>query len=151
MVRIAQGVWPDEIQERNYFTSRGEYKVDKDASKAMRESLMYKMSYYRFPELFGGTRTVDRVRQQDIPESPTLDVLDEAFTSENWIVSEPFLARASSSTALTPITQVRIYEVKKLDPLGRPHKAANAFEGGKRLKRASTSAGPKGRRRAATN
>ena len=31
MVRIAQGVWPDEIQERDYFTSRGEYKVDKDA------------------------------------------------------------------------------------------------------------------------
>jgi dolichyl-diphosphooligosaccharide--protein glycosyltransferase len=48
---------------------------------------MYKMSYFRFPELFGGQRTVDRVRQQDIPESPTLDVLDEAFTSENWIVS----------------------------------------------------------------
>jgi hypothetical protein len=31
MVRIAQGIWPEEIQERNYFTSRGEYKVDKDA------------------------------------------------------------------------------------------------------------------------
>jgi len=31
MVRIAQGVWPEEIQERDYFTSRGEYKVDKDA------------------------------------------------------------------------------------------------------------------------
>lgn len=47
---------------------------------------MYKMSYFRFPELFGGQRTVDRVRQQDIPESPTLDVLEEAFTTENWIV-----------------------------------------------------------------
>lgn len=47
---------------------------------------MYKMSYYRFPELFGGQRTVDRVRQQDIPASPTLDVLEEAFTTENWIV-----------------------------------------------------------------
>ena len=28
MVRIAQGVWPDEVQEVNYFTQRGEYAVD---------------------------------------------------------------------------------------------------------------------------
>ena len=47
MVRIAQGVWPDEIQEPNYFTPRGEYKVDHEASPAMKNSLMYKMSYYR--------------------------------------------------------------------------------------------------------
>lgn len=31
MVRISQGVWPDEIQESNYFTNRGEYKVDAQA------------------------------------------------------------------------------------------------------------------------
>ena len=48
MIRIAEGVWPDEVKESNYFTPRGEYKVDNDASPAMRESLMYKMSYYRF-------------------------------------------------------------------------------------------------------
>ena len=48
MVRIAQGVWPDEIQEPNYFTPAGEYKVDAQASPAMKNSLMYKMSYYRY-------------------------------------------------------------------------------------------------------
>ena len=47
MVRIAQGVWPDEIQEPQYFTPRGEYKVDSQASDAMKNSMMYKMSYYR--------------------------------------------------------------------------------------------------------
>ena len=47
MVRIAQGVWPEEIQEPQYFTPRGEYKVDQFASEAMKNSLMYKMSYYR--------------------------------------------------------------------------------------------------------
>lgn len=36
MVRIAEGIWPDEIKERDYFTERGEYRVDKDASKAMK-------------------------------------------------------------------------------------------------------------------
>ena len=47
MVRIAQGVWPDEIQEPNYFTPKGEYRIDDMASSTMKNSLMYKMSYYR--------------------------------------------------------------------------------------------------------
>jgi dolichyl-diphosphooligosaccharide--protein glycosyltransferase len=47
MVRIAQGVWPEEIQEPQYFTPRGEYKVDAQASDAMKNSLMYKMTYHR--------------------------------------------------------------------------------------------------------
>ena len=47
MVRIAQGVWPDEIQEPNYFTPKGEYRVDDAAPATMKNSLMYKMSYYR--------------------------------------------------------------------------------------------------------
>ncbi|KAI3611632.1 oligosaccharyl transferase subunit [Moniliophthora roreri] len=116
MVRIAQGVWPDEIQEPNYFTPQGEYRVDERASSAMRNSLMYKMSYYRFAELFGGSQAVDRVRQQQMPKvGPTLDYLDEAFTSENWIV--------------------RIYQVRKEDLLGRDLKSANAFTAGKKRKR----------------
>jgi len=123
MVRISQGVWPDEIQETNYFTPNGEYRVDDRATTTMKESLMYKMSYYRFvpvfslfaicwsswsfrfSDLFGGGQATDRVRQQTMPQvGPTLDYLgmwsvldftstltycyvDEAFTSENWIVS----------------------------------------------------------------
>ena len=47
MVRIAQGVWPDEIQENNYFAPHGEYRVDERASSTMKNSLMYKMSYHR--------------------------------------------------------------------------------------------------------
>ncbi|KAH9968414.1 Oligosaccharyl transferase STT3 subunit [Lactifluus volemus] len=116
MVRISQGIWPDEIQEPWYFTPQGEYRVDDQASPAMKNSLMYKMSYYRFSELFGGGPAQDRVRGQMIPSpGPTLDYLDEAFTSENWIV--------------------RIYQVKKEDPLGRDLKSANAFEHGKKRKR----------------
>jgi len=116
MVRIAQGVWPDEIQEPRYFTPQGDYRVDDQASPTMKNSLMYKMSYYRFAELFGGGPAQDRVRGQTIPNSgPTLDFLDEAFTSENWIV--------------------RIYQVKKEDPLGRDLKSANAFDQGKKRKR----------------
>ncbi|KAF8470328.1 Oligosaccharyl transferase STT3 subunit [Russula ochroleuca] len=116
MVRIAQGVWPDEIQEPRYFTPQGDYRVDDQASPTMKNSLMYKMSYYRFADLYGGGPAQDRVRGQVIPNpGPTLDFLDEAFTSENWIV--------------------RIYQVKKEDPLGRDLKSANAFDQGKKRKR----------------
>ncbi|EKM50582.1 glycosyltransferase family 66 protein [Phanerochaete carnosa HHB-10118-sp] len=116
MVRIAQGVWPDEIQEPNYFTKTGEYRVDDRASETMKNSLMYKMSYYRFNELFGGQQAVDRVRGQQMPkEGPVLDYIEEAFTSENWIV--------------------RIYQVRKEDLLGRDLKVANAFEQGRKRKK----------------
>ncbi|KAJ7272571.1 oligosaccharyl transferase STT3 subunit [Mycena haematopus] len=124
MVRIAQGVWPEEIQEPNYFTPQGEYRIDDHASPAMKNSLMYKMSYYRFAELYGGGQAMDRVRQQNVPKiGPTLDYLDEAYTTENWIV--------------------RIYEVRKEDLLGRDLKSANAFAKGKKRKRSK----PTSRRR----
>ncbi len=54
MIRIAQGVWPNEIRESDYFTPQGQYRIDDGASPTMKNSLMFKMSYYRFNELFGG-------------------------------------------------------------------------------------------------
>ncbi|KAG5360066.1 Dolichyl-diphosphooligosaccharide--protein glycosyltransferase subunit stt3 [Yarrowia sp. B02] len=113
MVRIAEGIWPDEIKERNYFTPAGEYKVDDKASEAMKNSLMYKMSYYRFAE--GGPKP-DRVRNQWIPPTPIeLNTLEEAYTTENWLV--------------------RLYKVKDLDNLGRDLKSAKSFDTGKSKKK----------------
>lgn len=43
MVRIAEGIWPDEVVERNFFTARGEYRVDDQATPTMRNSLMYEL------------------------------------------------------------------------------------------------------------
>jgi len=115
MVRIAEGIWPDEVSERNYFTARGEYRVDDEATPTMRNSLMYKMSYYGFNRLFPGGQATDRVRNARLPaESPQLDTLEEAFTSENWII--------------------RIYKVKDLDNFGRDHHSAVAFEKGHKKK-----------------
>lgn len=119
MVRIAEGVWPDEVKENTFFSHRGEYKVDDEASPTMRNCLMYKMSYYDFNRIFGGQRAQDRVRGQVLPQTgPTLDTVEEAFTSENWIV--------------------RIYKVKPDDLLGRTHKDANSFNVGKRKKASSS-------------
>lgn len=116
MVRIAEGIWPDKIKERDFFTERSEYRVDHEATSTMKNSMMYKMSYYRFPELFGSSQAIDRVRQQSIPESPVLNTVEEAFTSENWIV--------------------RIYKVKKPDDVGRDFAQKAAFEKSQRKKRA---------------
>jgi len=116
MIRISQGIWPEEISEPAFFTPRGEYRVDEGASQTMKNSLMYKMSYYRFADLFGGQQAHDRVRNQAMPsKGPTLDYIEEAFTSENWIV--------------------RIYKVKGEDVLGRDHRVANSFDEGKKRKR----------------
>jgi len=111
MIRIAEGVYPNQVKESNFFTPRGEYKVDHEASQTMRESLMYKMSYYRFSELYGGN-AVDHVRGVRMPaEGPTLNILEEAYTTQNWLV--------------------RIYKVKDLDNIGRDLKDATAFDKGK--------------------
>ncbi|OJI97777.1 hypothetical protein ASPVEDRAFT_37205 [Aspergillus versicolor CBS 583.65] len=124
MVRIAEGIWPDEVKERDFFTQRGEYRVDDLATPTMRNSLMYKMSYYNFNKLFPMGQATDRVRGAKLPaESPQLSTLEEAFTSENWII--------------------RIYKVKDLDNLGRDHSNAVAFDRGNKRKKATKKKGPR--------
>ncbi|KAK6435046.1 oligosaccharyl transferase stt3 subunit [Oleoguttula sp. CCFEE 5521] len=117
MVRIAEGIWPDEVKERDFFTARGEYRVDDGATPTMRNSLMYKMSYYNFDKLFPAGQAQDRVRGSKLPaQGPELSTLEEAFTSENWII--------------------RIYKVKKPDNLGRGLIEAGQFDKGGKKKKA---------------
>ncbi|KAH8593681.1 glycosyltransferase family 66 protein [Bisporella sp. PMI_857] len=124
MVRIAEGIWPDEVKERDFFTQRGEYKVDQDATQTMKDSLMYKMSYYNYNTLFPPGQAMDRVRGVKLPEvGPVLNTMEEAFTSENWII--------------------RIYKVKDLDNFGRDHASAASFERGNKKKKAIKRRGPK--------
>jgi len=80
---------------------------------------------FRYNQLFPAGQAVDRVRGATLPaEGPELDTLEEAFTSESWIV--------------------RIYKVRKEDNLGRDHASARAFERG--LKKRRRAGGRKGRR-----
>ncbi|KAI1006285.1 Dolichyl-diphosphooligosaccharide--protein glycosyltransferase subunit [Podosphaera aphanis] len=111
MVRIAEGIWPEEVKERDFFTPRGEYRVDEGATQTTKDSLMYKMSYYNYHKLFPAGQAQDRVRGVKLPDvGPTLNTIEEAFTSENWII--------------------RIYKVKDLDNVGRDHASAAIFEKG---------------------
>ena len=49
MVRIAAGVFP-QVKESNFYNN-GNYRVDQNASQTMLDSLMYRLSYYRFGEV----------------------------------------------------------------------------------------------------
>ncbi|CAD5227448.1 unnamed protein product [Bursaphelenchus okinawaensis] len=91
MVRIG-GSTPEghHIKERDYYTKRGEYKVDKDGSPTMLNSLMYKLSYYKFGQLYTEQHRApgyDRVRNAEIGiKDFEFKHLEEAYTSEHWLV-----------------------------------------------------------------
>ncbi|RMJ26326.1 oligosaccharyl transferase [Aspergillus sp. HF37] len=82
------------------------------------------MSYHNYHTMFQSGQAVDRVRGSRLPaEGPQLSTLEEAFTSENWII--------------------RLYKVKDLDNFGRDHSSAMAFDRGHKRKKATKKRGPK--------
>jgi len=104
MVRIAEGEHPKDIRESDYFTDRGEFRIDSEGSPTLLNCLMYKLSYYRFGELrldYRGPAGYDRTRNAVIGHKDfDLTYLEEAYTSEHWLV--------------------RIYRVKKPHEFNRP-------------------------------
>jgi len=96
MVRISGGVYP-RVVEQTYFSKQGRYVMDATVSDVMKNSLMYKMCYYRFQDVANG---MDRVRGVSIGYKYfKLKYLEEAYTTEHWMV--------------------RIYRVKDIDDLSR--------------------------------
>lgn len=104
MVRIAEGEHPKDIRESDYFTDRGEFRIDAEGAPALLNCLMYKLSYYRFGELkldYRGPAGYDRTRNAVIGNKDfDLTYLEEAYTTEHWLV--------------------RIYRVKKPQEFNRP-------------------------------
>ncbi|XP_063724781.1 dolichyl-diphosphooligosaccharide--protein glycosyltransferase subunit STT3A-like [Symsagittifera roscoffensis] len=90
------------IKESDYYTPTGEFRVDREGSGTLLNCMMYKMSYYKFGQVYtDGSKPpgYDRVRDVEIGNKDfELTVLDEAYTTEHWIV--------------------RIYKVKKPDNRG---------------------------------
>ncbi|XP_019448368.1 PREDICTED: dolichyl-diphosphooligosaccharide--protein glycosyltransferase subunit STT3A-like isoform X2 [Lupinus angustifolius] len=83
MVRIGGGVFPH-IKEQDYLRD-GQYRVDSQATPTMLNSLMYKLSYYRFVETDG--KAFDRVRQTEIGKKYIkLTHFEEVFTTHHWMV-----------------------------------------------------------------
>ena len=88
MVRIAAGVFP-QIKEKNYY-NRGHYRVDRGVSETMKNSLMYRLAYYRFGEVrtrHDQPSGYDTVRNCEIGlKKYDLKYFREAYTSDRWIV-----------------------------------------------------------------
>ncbi|XP_017767673.1 PREDICTED: dolichyl-diphosphooligosaccharide--protein glycosyltransferase subunit STT3B [Eufriesea mexicana] len=104
MVRIAEGEHPQDIRESDYFTEKGEFRVDSEGSPTLLNSLMYKLCYYRFGEVkmdYSSPFGFDRTRNAEIGNKNfQLTYLEEAYTTEHWLV--------------------RIYRVKKPNEFNRP-------------------------------
>jgi len=103
MVRIGGSTDRGEhIKEMDYYTPQGEFRIDKEGSPTLLNCLMYKMCYYRFGSVYteqGKPTGYDRVRNAEIGfKDFELDVLEEAYTTEHWLV--------------------RIYKVKDLENRG---------------------------------
>jgi len=89
MVRIA-GSTDKRVKEPDYYTPNGEFRVDKDGSPLMLNTLMYKMCYWRFGEVYteqGRPTGYDRVRNVEIGNKNfDLKYIEEAYTSQHWLV-----------------------------------------------------------------
>jgi len=116
MIRITENVYPDQVKEERFYNSRGEYRVDDTVSPTFRDSIMFKMSYYRIKDLYPNNQAYDRVRGTNIYSKPIqLSIMDEVYSSENLLV--------------------RIYKIKKPDNIGRSLQSAAIFNSGRRRKR----------------
>ncbi|XP_050099598.1 dolichyl-diphosphooligosaccharide--protein glycosyltransferase subunit STT3A [Anopheles aquasalis] len=78
------------IREMDYYASSGDFRIDKEGSPTLLNCLMYKMCYYRFGQVYtegGKAPGYDRVRGAEIGNKDfELDVLEEAYTTEHWLV-----------------------------------------------------------------
>jgi len=82
-VRIGGSVDPT-LREAQFLTRRGEFRLDEEMAPAMRESLLFKLCYHRYGEISNG---YDRARGYRVAHLDVrLELFEEAFTSEHWIV-----------------------------------------------------------------
>ena len=72
-VRIAEGEHPQDIKESDYFTERGEFRVDSEGSPTLLNCLMYKLSYYRFMIKVNQNRKSTLIGNQNLDNTATSD------------------------------------------------------------------------------
>lgn len=90
-VRIGSGVYPDDMpKERDFYSSSGNFDIGPGGSKTLHNCLAYKLCYYRFSEVimdYNRPLGYDRARNAEMGvKNIVLTHLEEAFTSEHWIV-----------------------------------------------------------------
>ena len=96
MVRITHGYYP-KVKESNYVSNEYGYSIDESAPEQFLESMIYKLSYYKFDEypyveyheeteseevIMG----YDNVRLSAISKVVKLNLFEEVYTTETWMV-----------------------------------------------------------------
>ena len=133
MVRIAHSNFPH-VQEASYTQPSG-YQVNHLASRAMADSLLFKLSYYRFCEVdvVGKGAGYDRQRDTHVVGSPhqtrkvDLQHFEEAYTTSNWMVRIYRVKKPTSRASLDySEAEPLAAEVQRLsgffaEPLRNPH------------------------------
>merc|ERR1711871_1908309 len=99
-VRIGSGVYPDDMPgERDFYSASGQFDIGPGGAPALLNCVAYKLCYYKFDKIRneGVPPGFDRARNRQVGvKNIKLQTMEEAFTSEHWIV--------------------RIYKVKKRKP-----------------------------------
>lgn len=85
IIRIAGNTYPS-VKEADFLNNG--YRIDENITPAFRNSLMYKLNYYRFWEEDGGYgKGYDVVRRARIGHTHyKLKYFEEVFTSQRWLV-----------------------------------------------------------------
>ena len=90
-VRIGSGVFPNDMpHERDFYSSSGNFDIGPHGAPALLNCVAYKLCYYRFGQMhteYGKPAGYDRARGKEVGrKNIELTTMEEAFTSEHWIV-----------------------------------------------------------------
>ncbi|XP_049849565.1 dolichyl-diphosphooligosaccharide--protein glycosyltransferase subunit STT3A-like [Schistocerca gregaria] len=99
MVKISASVHKHVIEDEYYAYNRQNL-VGSKAPVKLRNSLAYKLCYYRYSNKLTNKKGMDHVRKAIIDEDIELKYFEEAYTTKNWVI--------------------RIYKVKSEENLGEP-------------------------------
>jgi dolichyl-diphosphooligosaccharide--protein glycosyltransferase len=147
-VRIGSGVFPNDMPgERDFYSSGGNFDVGPQGSPYLLDCVAYKLCYYDFGQMhteYGKPAGYDRARQREVGV-PNIDLttMEEAFTSEHWIV-RIFKVLPRSNMEATPGAKKVSSKGKKNKKPKKPKKSARTQETeskkNKKTKQASNSA-----------
>ena len=89
-VRIGSGVFPNDMPKQDDYFSNGNFDIGPNAPPALKNSVAYKLCYYKFGQVqtdYSRPAGFDRARNREVGvKNIELSTLEEAFTSEHWIV-----------------------------------------------------------------
>eukprot|EP00596_Hydrurales_sp_CCMP1899_P008575 CAMPEP_0119034536 /NCGR_PEP_ID=MMETSP1177-20130426/1514_1 /TAXON_ID=2985 /ORGANISM="Ochromonas sp, Strain CCMP1899" /LENGTH=359 /DNA_ID=CAMNT_0006992017 /DNA_START=1607 /DNA_END=2686 /DNA_ORIENTATION=- len=89
-VRIGSGVFPNDMPGERDFISGGNFDVGPNGAPKLLDCVAYKLCYYKFGQMqteYNKPPGYDRARGKEVGrKNIELSTMEEAFTSEHWIV-----------------------------------------------------------------